>query len=244
MGHSRARQRGELLRAVRSVRGPGRRWPGRLQLGHQGLGRPGPQPAVVSHRGRSAGEPLRAGADEPALRPRDRAVVGRDGRACAWTRCRTRPAPPWPFGVQGLAPYWFEVEASAYVETSGRTHVRVETEYDLLLTNRLVLQPLVEFEIYGRADPERRHRCRAVNRRTRPAAALRVPSRVRAVHRRGLEPQVLRHRRLRGGGRRPYPQCATCGGRQVLAVAILVRDRVQRWRYDDREVARGGSSPP
>ena len=58
-------------------------------------------------------------------------------------------------GVQGLAPYWFEVEASAYVEFSGRTHVRVETEYDLLLTNRLVLQPLVEFEIYGRADPER-----------------------------------------------------------------------------------------
>ena len=59
-------------------------------------------------------------------------------------------------GVQGLAPYWFEVEASAYVETSGRTHVRVETEYDLLLTNRLVLQPLIEFEIYGRADSERR----------------------------------------------------------------------------------------
>ena len=58
-------------------------------------------------------------------------------------------------GVQGLAPYWFEVEASAYVETSGRTHVRVETEYDLLITNRLVLQPLVEFEIYGRADRER-----------------------------------------------------------------------------------------
>jgi copper resistance protein B len=59
-------------------------------------------------------------------------------------------------GLQGLAPYRFEVEASAYIETSGRTHVRIETEYDLLLTNRLVLQPLVEFEIYGRADPERR----------------------------------------------------------------------------------------
>ncbi len=58
-------------------------------------------------------------------------------------------------GVQGLAPYWFEVEASAYVEFTGRTHVRLETEYDLLLTNRLVLQPLAEFEIYGRADPER-----------------------------------------------------------------------------------------
>ena len=58
-------------------------------------------------------------------------------------------------GIQGLAPYWFEVEASAYVEPSGRTHLRFETEYDLLITNRLVLQPLAEFEIYGRADPER-----------------------------------------------------------------------------------------
>ncbi len=60
------------------------------------------------------------------------------------------------FGVQGLAPYWFEVEASAYVEFSGRTHLRLETEYDLLITNRLILQPLAEIEIYGRADPERR----------------------------------------------------------------------------------------
>jgi len=58
-------------------------------------------------------------------------------------------------GVQGLAPYWFEVEASAYIEPSGRTHLRFETEYDLLITNRLVLQPLVEFEVYGRADRER-----------------------------------------------------------------------------------------
>ncbi len=58
-------------------------------------------------------------------------------------------------GVQGLAPYWFEVEASAYIEPSGRSHVRVETEYELLITNRLVLQPLAEFEIYGRADRER-----------------------------------------------------------------------------------------
>jgi copper resistance protein B len=58
-------------------------------------------------------------------------------------------------GVQGLAPYWFEVEASAYIEPSGRTHVRFETEYDLLITNRLVLQPLVEFEVYGRDDRER-----------------------------------------------------------------------------------------
>jgi len=66
------------------------------------------------------------------------------------------PGQTWAaIGLQGLAPYWFEVEATAYVGQSGRTHVRLETEYELLLTNRLVLQPLVEVELYGRAIPER-----------------------------------------------------------------------------------------
>lgn len=59
------------------------------------------------------------------------------------------------FGVQGLAPYWFEVEATGYVGAGGRTQVRVEVEYELLLTNRLILQPLVELEVYGKADPAR-----------------------------------------------------------------------------------------
>lgn len=69
---------------------------------------------------------------------------------------RPGPAQTWAaVGIQGLAPYWFEVEATAYVGASGRTHVRLETEYEWLLTNRLVLQPLVELEIYGKSDPER-----------------------------------------------------------------------------------------
>jgi copper resistance protein B len=69
---------------------------------------------------------------------------------------RPGPAQTWAaFGVQGLAPYWFEIEATAYVGASGRTHARFEVEYDLLLTNRLVLQPLIETEIVGKSDPER-----------------------------------------------------------------------------------------
>jgi copper resistance protein B len=69
---------------------------------------------------------------------------------------RPGPARTWAaVGIQGLAPYWFDVEATAYLGESGRTHFRVETEYDLLLTNRLVLQPLVELEIYGKSDPAR-----------------------------------------------------------------------------------------
>jgi copper resistance protein B len=69
-----------------------------------------------------------------------------------------RPGDPrtWAaFGVQGLAPQWFEIEATGYIGAGGRTHVRFEAEYELLLTNRLVLQPLVEVEIYGKSDPER-----------------------------------------------------------------------------------------
>jgi copper resistance protein B len=57
------------------------------------------------------------------------------------------------FGVQGLAPYWFEVEATAYVGEGGRTAARFSAEYELLLTQRLILQPKVEFDLYGKDDP-------------------------------------------------------------------------------------------
>jgi copper resistance protein B len=67
------------------------------------------------------------------------------------------PSRTWAaFGVQGLAPYWFEIEATGYVGAAGRTHARLEVKYELLLTNRAILQPLVEFEIYGKDDPARR----------------------------------------------------------------------------------------
>lgn len=58
-------------------------------------------------------------------------------------------------GVQGLAPYWFEVEATGYVGAGGRTQARFEVEYELLLTNRLIAQPLAEIEVFGKSDPER-----------------------------------------------------------------------------------------
>jgi copper resistance protein B len=66
------------------------------------------------------------------------------------------PAQTWAaVGVQGLAPYWFDVEATGYVGAAGRTHARLEVEYDLLLTNRLILQPLLEVDVFGKSDPER-----------------------------------------------------------------------------------------
>jgi copper resistance protein B len=58
-------------------------------------------------------------------------------------------------GVVGLAPYKFEVEATAYVGESGQTAARIEVEYETLLTNRLILQPLLEAEFNGKDDPAR-----------------------------------------------------------------------------------------
>ena len=59
------------------------------------------------------------------------------------------------FGVIGLAPYKFEVEATAYIGKSGQTAARFEVEYETLITNRLILQPLVEVNLYGKNDPRR-----------------------------------------------------------------------------------------
>ncbi len=59
------------------------------------------------------------------------------------------------FGIQGLAPYWFEVDATGYVGEGGRTAVNLEAEYELLLTQRLVLQPRIEVDWYGRSDAVR-----------------------------------------------------------------------------------------
>ena len=69
---------------------------------------------------------------------------------------RPGPAQSWAaFGVQGLAPYWFEVEATGYVSDGRQTAVRLEAEYEMLLTNRLVLRPLVELNLYGKSNVER-----------------------------------------------------------------------------------------
>lgn len=61
-------------------------------------------------------------------------------------RSEVRPGPTTNHGVlaiQGIAPYWFNVEASAFFR-SGEISGRLEVEYDQLLTQRLILQPRIE----------------------------------------------------------------------------------------------------
>ena len=49
-------------------------------------------------------------------------------------------------GLQGLAPYWIEVDAAAFVSTRGNITARIEAEHDARITQRLVLQPRVELD--------------------------------------------------------------------------------------------------
>ncbi len=68
----------------------------------------------------------------------------------------TGPDRGWlALGIQGLAPYWFDVEATAYVGSGGRTALRLAVSYDLLLTQKLILQPRGEIQLYGKDDPAR-----------------------------------------------------------------------------------------
>lgn len=58
-------------------------------------------------------------------------------------------------GIQGMALYNLETEATAFIGENGQTAARLEAEYDILLTNRLILQPSAEANVYGKNDPQR-----------------------------------------------------------------------------------------
>ncbi|MBB1378063.1 copper resistance protein B [Pseudoalteromonas sp. SR43-2] len=58
------------------------------------------------------------------------------------------------FGLQGLAPYWFEIDMTAYVGERGNTAFTLEAEYELLLTQKLIIQPRAEITLYGKNDKQ------------------------------------------------------------------------------------------
>ena len=58
------------------------------------------------------------------------------------------------FGLQGLAPYWFEIDMTAYFGERGNTAFTVEAEYELLLTQKLIVQSRAEITLYGKDDEQ------------------------------------------------------------------------------------------
>ena len=58
-------------------------------------------------------------------------------------------------GIQGVALYGLETRATAYVASKGQTALTLEGEYDMLITNKLILQPAAEVNFYGKNDRSR-----------------------------------------------------------------------------------------
>ncbi|MGJ3626365.1 copper resistance protein B [Sphingomonas sp. MMS24-JH45] len=56
-------------------------------------------------------------------------------------------------GVEGLAPYWFDVEATAFLSDKGDLLARLEGYYDQRITQRLILQPRVEMNLSAQDVP-------------------------------------------------------------------------------------------
>ncbi|MBT7755855.1 MAG: copper resistance protein B [Rhodospirillaceae bacterium] len=57
-------------------------------------------------------------------------------------------------GLAGLAPQWFEIDADVFVSETGDTKARLDVEYELLLTNYLILTPSAEVNLALSPDRE------------------------------------------------------------------------------------------
>ncbi|MET0239946.1 MAG: copper resistance protein B [Sphingobium sp.] len=56
-------------------------------------------------------------------------------------------------GIEGLAPYWFELEGQVFLSNKGEVTARMEASYDQRITQRLILQPAAELNISAQDVP-------------------------------------------------------------------------------------------
>lgn len=55
-------------------------------------------------------------------------------------------------GVRGLLPWFIETEATVYASDSGHYAARLALSHDIRLTQRLILQPQADLNLYSKAD--------------------------------------------------------------------------------------------
>jgi len=68
---------------------------------------------------------------------------------------RPTPERDWlALGMKGLAPYYFDVDAALFLGDAGRTAARLQVEYELMLTQKLVLIPEIELNLHGKNDSD------------------------------------------------------------------------------------------
>jgi copper resistance protein B len=57
-------------------------------------------------------------------------------------------------GLEGLAPYWFEVEPAIFVSHEGDVSARLRATYDLFITQRLIAHPSFKMNVAIQSAPE------------------------------------------------------------------------------------------
>jgi copper resistance protein B len=66
------------------------------------------------------------------------------------------PSREWAaLGIEGLAPYFFEFAPTLYIRDGGNVAGRVNGSYDVLITQRWIVQPQAELNFYNKDDPAR-----------------------------------------------------------------------------------------
>ncbi len=107
---------------------------------------------------RSEGERTDGHTEEAELQLLWSHAVGPWWETVAGVRQDFEPGSPqtWAaFGVQGMPLFGLETEATAFLGESGQSALRLEAEYDILLTQHWVLQPTAELNLHGRNDEAR-----------------------------------------------------------------------------------------
>jgi copper resistance protein B len=57
-------------------------------------------------------------------------------------------------GVNGISPYWFEIDSALFIEEDGQVNLRFKAEYEIMLTQKWVLSPEVEVDWFSEDDAE------------------------------------------------------------------------------------------
>ena len=101
-----------------------------------------------------------ARASRPVFRSPTRASANRPvfGRRLDYATLPPRPLPGrgWAaFGVEGLAPYFIKVAATAYASDAGHLAAKVTASWEASLTQRLIIEPQIELNAYSRPDAAR-----------------------------------------------------------------------------------------
>jgi copper resistance protein B len=121
--------------------GAGYRWDGEASFGGD-INR-----VFLKSEGEGTGRQGAEAAEVQALYSR---AIGPYFNLQAGVRQDIRPTPARTYatvGVEGIAPYWFEVSGAVFVSTRGEVFARLEGYDDFRITRRLVLQPRAELNL-------------------------------------------------------------------------------------------------